>query len=139
MNIQYSTKWFIRDYPVLQTVSKNLIIHPTIIHFPIVGELTVERPFKGGTFDTFLLFIYGFYQEPVSPGQLAYWIPRLEGEEQTRLLRLLTFYGYISGDMEFVDGCPASFNNTPIHRLDILGQSNPRFLGLKDGVVLLEA
>jgi len=101
----------------------DLTIHvaPGLLLLPVLNDCSVERFFPGGALRALLQLIHDFYYESVDAAELAYWMPRSSPAEQERLTSLL---GYVS-DGHAVD------------RLDVLGESDPQFLGIEEGVVLL--
>ena len=118
MNLAFDGIWVICDLPLFDIESE-----PGDLLLPVTESVTVQRPFAGG----FLLrFLYDFYQESVSYPELSnLLIQEIRrdpvGGEAYRLTRLLNYCSL----------------GTPVNRLDVLGLSDPIFIGIQEGVVIV--
>ena len=128
MNFSFPYYWAVSNFPEtakqLETddpVDLSIPIRPCSLQLPISEEHTVERSFPGGTVYCLFQWLHDFYREPVQAIDIAYLIPITEDAEQERLLQFLEY----------------KKAGRTINRLDLLGPSDPQFLGIQDGVVII--
>jgi len=127
MNFTWTAYYALCDPPSLSVIQSEeevdlgLPLESGVIRLPLLETIKKDVFFKGGTLLTLLELLYTIYNEQVDAETIRSYIPHLRAVEQERMHRFLR---YIEEGMS-------------ITRLDVLGQSDPQFLGVFQGEVIL--
>ena len=125
MNFTWTAYYALCDPPSFDTIQSDvdlsLPLEPGVVRLPVIEDITMDIYFKGGTLLSFLELLYKTYNEQVDATTIMSYIPVLPIYEQERMHRFLT---YLDQGHKLI-------------RLDVLGQSDPQFLGVEKGMVLL--
>ena len=129
MNFTWKAYYVLCDAPSSDTIQSDDPLDLTtpfdsgVYQLPVVEGITMDVFFAGGTLHSFLNLLYRIYNEWVDVETLCSYIPCLRPVEQERMRRLL----------QYID------EGSLLSRLDVLGKSDPQFLGVYKGKVLLSS